>query len=125
MGTLSQRITNQLMGLKGLNQKLKDMHSYLEQVSQGKLPMNHQITYHLQVLAIVNSPRPRLGGFLQVFYLGYFQPSPRHNQPQFREVPPGQHQRPDVGHVPRVLHQVGSFGGFFHRFLHLVLVPGR
>jgi len=48
VGTLSQRITNQLMGLKGLNQKLKDMHSYLEQVSQGKLPMNHQITYHLQ-----------------------------------------------------------------------------
>merc|ERR1711874_523569 len=38
VGTLSQRITNQLKG----------MHSYLEQVSQGKLPMNHQITYHLQ-----------------------------------------------------------------------------
>merc|ERR1719290_873136 len=48
VGTLSQRITNQLMGLKGLNQKLKDMHSYLEQVSQGKLPMNHEITYQLQ-----------------------------------------------------------------------------
>jgi len=48
VGTLSQRITNQLMGLKGLNQKLKDMHSYLEKVARGDLPMNHEITYHLQ-----------------------------------------------------------------------------
>merc|ERR1712027_193119 len=39
---------NQLLGLKGLNGKLKDMHSYLEQVVDGKLPMNHQITYLLQ-----------------------------------------------------------------------------
>ena len=50
VGTLSQRITNQLMGLKGLNQKLKDMHSYLERVAMGELPMNHEITYHLQVI---------------------------------------------------------------------------
>merc|ERR1712112_658748 len=48
VGTLSQRITNQLMGLKGLNQKLTDMHNYLDQVSKGELPMNHQITYQLQ-----------------------------------------------------------------------------
>lgn len=48
VGTLSQRITNQLMGLKGLNQKLSDMHNYLDQVSKGELPMNHQITYQLQ-----------------------------------------------------------------------------
>ena len=32
IGTLSQKITNQLMGLKGLEMKLKDMHTYLEQV---------------------------------------------------------------------------------------------
>ena len=32
VGTLSQQITNQLLGLKGLNGKLKDMNSYLEQV---------------------------------------------------------------------------------------------
>ena len=49
VGTLSQRITNQLIGLKGLNQKLKDMHAYLEKVAMGDLPMNHEITYHLQV----------------------------------------------------------------------------
>merc|ERR1711923_150286 len=48
VGTLSQKITNQLMGLKGLNQKLNDMHKYLQQVADGKLPMNHQITYLLQ-----------------------------------------------------------------------------
>merc|ERR1711978_629158 len=48
VGTLSQQITNQLLGLKGLNGKLKDMHKYLEQVVDGKLPMNHQIVYHLQ-----------------------------------------------------------------------------
>merc|ERR1712061_258828 len=48
VGTLSQKITNQLMGLKGLEMKLKDMHNYLQQVVDEKLPMNHQITYHLQ-----------------------------------------------------------------------------
>jgi len=48
VGTLSQQITNQLLGLKGLDGKLKDMHKYLEQVVDGKLPMNHQIVYHLQ-----------------------------------------------------------------------------
>merc|ERR1712001_509541 len=48
VGTLSQKITNQLMGLKGLEMKLNDMHKYLQQVVDGKLPMNHQITYLLQ-----------------------------------------------------------------------------
>merc|ERR1712018_859509 len=48
VGTLSQKVTNQLMGLKGLEMKLKDMHTYLEQVVDGKLPMNHQISYLLQ-----------------------------------------------------------------------------
>ena len=32
VGTLSQRITNQLMGLKGLNIKLNEMRNYLTQV---------------------------------------------------------------------------------------------
>merc|ERR1711997_1389080 len=48
VGTLSQRITDQLMGLKGLNQKLTDMKLYLEKVARGELPMNHEITYQLQ-----------------------------------------------------------------------------
>ena len=36
VGTLSQRITSQLMGLKGLNQKLQDMKSYLEKVCSSR-----------------------------------------------------------------------------------------
>lgn len=48
MGTLSQRITNQVHGLKGLNSKLLDIRSYLERVAAGKLPINHQIIYQLQ-----------------------------------------------------------------------------
>merc|ERR1712126_83424 len=48
VGTLSQRITAQLLGLKGLNQKLQDMKAYLEKVVAGELPMNHEITYQLQ-----------------------------------------------------------------------------
>merc|ERR1739838_139713 len=48
VGTLSQCITNQVHGLKGLNSKLLDIRSYLERVVGGKLPINHQITYLLQ-----------------------------------------------------------------------------
>ena len=48
VGTLSQRITNQVHGLKGLNSKLLDIRSYLERVVAGKLPINHPIIYHLQ-----------------------------------------------------------------------------
>lgn len=48
VGTLSQRITNQVHGLKGLNSKLLDIRSYLDRVAAGKLPINHQIIYQLQ-----------------------------------------------------------------------------
>ncbi|ESO91076.1 hypothetical protein LOTGIDRAFT_191571 [Lottia gigantea] len=48
VGTLSQRITNQLMGLKGLHGHIKDISSYLNKISTGQLPINHQIIYHLQ-----------------------------------------------------------------------------
>lgn len=48
VGTLSQKVTNQIMGLRGLHSKLNDMNSYVQQVVEGKLPMNHQITYMLQ-----------------------------------------------------------------------------
>ncbi|KAI4464730.1 eukaryotic translation initiation factor 3 subunit f-related [Holotrichia oblita] len=48
VGTLSQRITNQLLGLKGLHLQLKNIRDYLLQVSQGKLPINHQIIYQMQ-----------------------------------------------------------------------------
>ncbi|PNF33498.1 26S proteasome non-ATPase regulatory subunit 7 [Cryptotermes secundus] len=48
VGTLSQRITNQLLGLKGLHSQIRDIRNYLVQVVQGKLPINHQIVYQLQ-----------------------------------------------------------------------------
>jgi len=48
VGTLSQQITNQLSSLKGLFQHLQDVHTYLGQVVDGKLPQNHQIMYQLQ-----------------------------------------------------------------------------
>jgi len=48
VGTLSQRITNQLVGLKGLLGQIRGIRSYLQQVVDGKLPVNHQIIYALQ-----------------------------------------------------------------------------
>lgn len=60
LGTLSQRITNQLRGLKGLYSQISDIKSYLEQIVQGKLPVNYAIIYHLQdifnLLPDVSSP---------------------------------------------------------------------
>ena len=37
VGSLSQRITNQLMGLKGLHSQLSDIRNYLEKVATGKI----------------------------------------------------------------------------------------
>merc|ERR1711963_811481 len=48
VGTLSQRITNQLMGLKGLHSHIQDIDSYVGKVVAGKLPINHQVVYQLQ-----------------------------------------------------------------------------
>ncbi|SPP73380.1 26S proteasome non-ATPase regulatory subunit 7 [Drosophila guanche] len=48
VGSLSQKITNQLMGLKGLNAQLRDIKQYLQRVGDGKMPINHQIVYQLQ-----------------------------------------------------------------------------
>jgi 26S proteasome regulatory subunit N8 len=48
VGTLSQRITNQLMGLKGLTKSLYDVRAYLDKLLANKLPINHQILSHIQ-----------------------------------------------------------------------------
>jgi len=52
VGTLSQQITAQLMGLKGLHSHMNDIKSYLKAVAEGKLPINHQIIYQLQVFRL-------------------------------------------------------------------------
>lgn len=68
VGTLSQRITNQVHGLKGLNSKLLEIKSYLEKVATGKLPINHQIIYQLQdVFNLL--PDVNLQEFIKSFYL--------------------------------------------------------
>ncbi|XP_069018214.1 26S proteasome non-ATPase regulatory subunit 7 [Embiotoca jacksoni] len=68
VGTLSQRITNQVHGLKGLNSKLLDIRAYLERVVAGKLPINHQIIYQLQdVFNLL--PDVNLLEFTKAFYL--------------------------------------------------------
>ncbi|XP_055998013.1 26S proteasome non-ATPase regulatory subunit 7-like [Ostrea edulis] len=48
VGSLSQRVTNQLMGLKGLHAHVNDINGYLQKVSSKQLPVNHQIIYQLQ-----------------------------------------------------------------------------
>lgn len=48
IGTLSQQVTNQLMGLKGLHTQLRGIRDYLQQVVDGRLPVNHAIVYQLQ-----------------------------------------------------------------------------
>ncbi|KAI2796827.1 RNA polymerase II [Blomia tropicalis] len=47
-GSLSQLVTNQLLGLKGLNVQINAIKNYLEAVIDDKLPMNHTIIYLLQ-----------------------------------------------------------------------------
>lgn len=48
VGTLSQRITAQVLGLKGLHSQIENISSYLQKVNKGELPVNHTIIYQLQ-----------------------------------------------------------------------------
>lgn len=48
LGSLSQRITNQLSGLHGLSEQLGEIRSYLDLLVDGKLPVNYSIIYMLQ-----------------------------------------------------------------------------
>ena len=48
VGTLSQRISSQLLSLQGLQKHLEHIRDYLQKVVAGKLPMNHTILYLLQ-----------------------------------------------------------------------------
>ncbi|VDK51810.1 unnamed protein product [Cylicostephanus goldi] len=53
-GTLSQRITDQLMGLRGLHSQLVDIEKYLQDVAAHRLPINHPVIYHIQVSAALS-----------------------------------------------------------------------
>ncbi|XP_050425762.1 26S proteasome non-ATPase regulatory subunit 7 [Adelges cooleyi] len=47
-GSLSQRVANIIFGARGLYKQMVDIRDYLQQVVDGKLPLNHQIIYQLQ-----------------------------------------------------------------------------
>lgn len=47
-GTLSNRVTEQLNALKGLESQLAEMEQYLGKVLDGSLPVNHPVLYNLQ-----------------------------------------------------------------------------
>jgi len=48
ISTLATEVGGKLVALKGLEVRLKEIHAYLELVVEGKLPLNHEILYHLQ-----------------------------------------------------------------------------
>ncbi|XP_050062114.1 26S proteasome non-ATPase regulatory subunit 7-like [Aphis gossypii] len=47
-GSLSQQIGSIMFGAQGLYKQMVGIRDYLQQVVDGKLPINHQINYHLQ-----------------------------------------------------------------------------
>ncbi|KAA0199810.1 hypothetical protein HAZT_HAZT009440 [Hyalella azteca] len=51
-GSLGERLTSQVLGLRGLYQHLTHVRSYLQQVLDGTLPVNHTIVYQLQVMLV-------------------------------------------------------------------------
>ncbi|RAL51283.1 unnamed protein product [Cuscuta campestris] len=48
ISTLATEVTGKLAALKGLDARLQEIRSYLELVIDSKLPLNHEILYHLQ-----------------------------------------------------------------------------
>ncbi|KAI0056429.1 Mov34-domain-containing protein [Artomyces pyxidatus] len=46
--TLATRVSEQLASLRGLESRLSDIQKYLVDVAAGRMPVNHQIVYHLQ-----------------------------------------------------------------------------
>lgn len=44
------QVTGKLAALKGLDARLREIRSYLDLVIDEKLPLNHEILYHLQVI---------------------------------------------------------------------------
>ena len=49
ISTLANQVTQKLGSLKGLASRLQEIDSYLQNVQSGRLPVNHQIIYKLQV----------------------------------------------------------------------------
>ncbi|KAK4480284.1 hypothetical protein RD792_013352 [Penstemon davidsonii] len=73
------QVTGKLAALKGLDARLKEIRSYLDLVIEGKLPLNHEILYHLQdvfnllpnlnVLELVKAFAVKTNDMMLVIYL--------------------------------------------------------
>eukprot|EP00850_Spirogloea_muscicola_P018051 SM000161S02433 [mRNA] locus=s161:99618:101711:- [translate_table: standard] len=48
ISTLASEVSAKMNALKGLESRLKEIQAYLNLVVDGKLPVNHEIMYHLQ-----------------------------------------------------------------------------
>ncbi|KAB1217768.1 hypothetical protein CJ030_MR3G014822 [Morella rubra] len=48
ISTLATEVTGKLAALKGLDARLKEIRNYLDLVIEEKIPLNHEILYHLQ-----------------------------------------------------------------------------
>lgn len=48
VNSLSKQVVQQLTSLRGLDARLLEIHDYIGQVLDGKLPINHQISFNLQ-----------------------------------------------------------------------------
>lgn len=48
ISTLATEVSGKLTALKGLEARLREIHGYLDLVVDGRLPLNHEILYHLQ-----------------------------------------------------------------------------
>lgn len=48
ISTLANEVTGKLTALKGLDARLREIRAYLDLVIDEKLPLNHEILYHLQ-----------------------------------------------------------------------------
>ncbi|KAF9524944.1 maintenance of mitochondrial structure and function-domain-containing protein [Crepidotus variabilis] len=46
--TLATRVSEQLASLQGLQSRLSEVQKYLVEMASGKVPVNHQLVYHLQ-----------------------------------------------------------------------------
>ncbi|CAD6572618.1 MAG: proteasome regulatory particle subunit [Tremellales sp. Tagirdzhanova-0007] len=57
--SLTTRVTSQLSALRGLHARLIEVGEYLTSVQNSKLPVNHQVIYHLQEIVGL---LPQLGG---------------------------------------------------------------
>lgn len=52
MGTLATEVGRMNTGLRGLKSRLAEVLEYLQLVGSGKLPVNHDIIYDLQVCSV-------------------------------------------------------------------------